>query len=266
MRFRSLTELKRPELREVTLDSLPQSIAMDRYAHRKAFGIGEMVLDVHGESLEWYGFTLGTVERPDFITDIGLPHNDLNLQVYAGLSAERIAAFQESLPEGVVINGWIHSHGALMLKDFSHTDERNHEVVLDFVSATLKKPVAKREVAIRDLVFLVKDRFADEDLARGSVCIITDAPVREAVIMETVYGSFCHAIVVGDGGWHHQEIHTREYGVLSGHARTSHREAEVVLEDTGRAWSAADMEALREQVAGKISPNKNPPLETVERM
>lgn len=266
MRFRSLKELKRSPSSEVVLGSLPRAIAMDRYAYAKAFGIGELVIDVHGESLEWYGFTLGTVDRPDFVRDIGLPQNDVNLEIYVGLSAERIAQFQESLPEGVIINGWIHSHGAMMLKEFSDTDEKNHAVVLDYVAASLQKPVAKREIAVRDLVCLVKDRFAPEDLARGSVCVITDAPVNEAVIMETVYGSFCYAIVVGDGGWHHQEIHTREVGVLTGRARVSRRKAEVTLAETGKEWSVADTARLREEVAVKIRPNRNPPLETVERM
>ncbi len=266
MRLKSLSELRRRELREIVLATLPRTILMTPYAREKAFKIGELVRSVHRESLEWYGFTLGSVDRPDLVTDIGLPGNDLNLQVYAGLSPERIAEFQESLPASSVINGWIHSHGALTVKHFSSTDARNHAVVLDFVAASLKIPVAKREVAVKDMVLLLKDRFVDQDLARGSVCVITDAPITEATILETVYGSFCYAIVVGDEGWHEQEIHTREYGVLSGHARFSHQPADILMLDTGRALSEMEIGRLREEVEAKIRPNKNPPLEIMERM
>jgi len=266
MKFRSLGELKRSEPREVALGNLPQSVTMESYALAKSYAVCRAVADIHGESLEWYGFTLATAERPGMICDIGLPQNDLNLPVYAGLSAEGIAEFAESLPPGLVINGWIHSHGVLMLREFSETDARNHAVVLDYVAARLQRPVAKREVMVRDLVLLHKDRYAEADLAQGSVCIITDAPVKEAVIMEAVYGSFCYAVLVGDGGWHHQEIHTREEGVLTGRPRMSRRQAELTVVQTVREWTGADMDRLREDVARKIRPNKNPPLETLERM
>jgi hypothetical protein len=165
-----------------------------------------------------------------------------------------------------VVNGWIHSHAALTVKHFSHTDDRNHGVVLDYVAARLKKPVAKREVAIKDCVFLLKGHFGDEDLSRGSVCIITDAPIAEATIMETIYGSFCYAIVVGDEGWHEQEIHTREYGVLSGYSRMSQQPAEITMVDAGRTLSELELGHLREEVEKRIRPNKNPPLESTERM
>lgn len=266
MRFKSLSELKRPELKEISLATLPRSILMVRYARDKAFKINELVRSVHKESLEWYGFTLGTVERPDLITDIGLPRNDLNLQVYTSLSSERIAEFQETLAEDTVVNGWIHSHGALNVRHFSHTDDRNHRVVLDFVAASLRKPVAKREIAIKDLVFLQKDRFIDEDLAKGSVCLITDAPVTEATIMETIYGSFCYAIVVGDEGWHEQQIHYRKNGVLTGQTDVSHKEAEIILAEPVRVLTRFDINNLREEVERKIRPNTNPPLEMMERM
>jgi hypothetical protein len=266
MRFRSLSELKRPELMEIALDTLPQSIAMAHYAREKAFKINELVRTVHEDSFEWYGFTLGTAGNPALITDIGLPRNDLNLKDHTALSSERIAEFQESLPEDVIINGWIHSHGAMMYKRFSHTDERNHLVVLDFVAAGLRRPVAKKEIAIKDLVFLLKDQFAEEDLAKGSVCLITDAPITTATILETVYGSFCFAIVIGDEGWHEQQIHYKENGVLSGHTALSNREAEIILVEPGRVLSRLDISALRDEVEEKIQPNTNPPVEMMERM
>jgi len=266
MRFKSLSELKRPELREIPLATLPQRIAMAQFAREKAFKINELVRMVYGESLEWYGFTLGTMDKPDLITDIGLPNNDLNLQDYTTLSSERIAEFQESLPKDIVINGWIHSHGALMYKRFSRTDEENHLVVLDFVAASLRKPIAKRELVIKDLVLMTEGGFADQDLAKGSVCLITNAPISTAMIMETVYGSCCYAIVIGDQGWHKQQIHYKENGVLSGHTATNNKEAEIDLVDTGRALTQHDIRALTDEVKEKLRSNANPPVEMMERL
>jgi hypothetical protein len=266
MRFKSLSQLKRPECREISLATLPQTVTMAHYAREKAFKINELVRTVHEESLEWYGFTLGSTGDPDVITDIGLPRNDLNLRAYTALSSERIAAFKESLPDDVIINGWIHSHGALMYEHFSQMDNNNHLVVLDFVAAALKKPVAKREIAIGDLTLLLKDQFVEKDLARGSVCVITDAPITTATIMETIFGSFCYAIVIGDRGWHQQQIHYKENGVLSGYTALSDKEAEIVLVDTGRVLTRHEINALRDEVEEKIRPNTNPPVETMERM
>jgi hypothetical protein len=266
LRFKSLSKLKRPELREISLANLPQSITMAQYAREKAFKINELVRAVHEESLEWYGFTLGTTGNPDLITDIVLPRNDVNLQHYTTLSSERIAEFQETLPKDVIMNGWVHSHGALMYKHFFNTDEKNHLVVLDFVAASLRRPVAKREVAIKDLVFLLKDQFVEEDLAAGSVCLITDAPITTAMIMETLYGSFSYSIVIGDEGWHEQQIHYKENGVLSGRTALSNRETEIILVDTGKVLTWLDISALRDEVKEKIRPNTNPPVEMMERM
>jgi hypothetical protein len=266
MRFRNLSQLRRPEIREVLLATLPQKITMANYAREKAFKVNELVRTVHKDSLEWYGFTLGVAGNPEVIADIGLPRNDLNLQAYTSLSPEKIAEFRETLPDGVVINGWIHSHGSLMVKHFSRIDEMNHRVVLDFVAAGLRKPVAKREIAIKDLVFLTKDQFVESDLAAGSVCLITDAPISAATIMETIYGSFCYAVVIGDQGWHQQQIHYRENGVLSGHTHLSDRETEIVLVNTGKVLTRHEIRVLEDEVEEKIRPNTNPPVEMMERM
>lgn len=266
MRFKSLSQLKRPELRKVTLAALPQRVTMAHYAKQKAFIISDLVRAVHKDSLEWYGFTLGTTENPSLIMDIGLPYNDLNLQTRTTLSSVRIADFKESLPDDVIMNGWIHSHGALKYERFSHTDENNHLVVLDFVAASLRRPVAKREIAIKDLVFLVNDQFVEEDLAAGSVCLITDVPITMATIMETVYGNYCYSIVIGDQGWHQQQIHTREIGVLSGYSAVTTKDAELFLVDTVKVLMEADITALEDEVKRKIQPNTNPPVETMERM
>jgi len=266
MRFKDLSQLKRPKPLEITFGSLPQHILMANYAKDRAFKINEMVGAIFEESFEWYGFTLAHKDRPELITDIGLPQNDLNLQDYTTLGSERIAEFQEMLSSDQIINGWIHSHGALNYKHFSHTDEENHLTVLDFVAARTRKPLAKQEVAIQDLVLLQKDHFEQKDMEKGSVCLITDGPVTEAKIMETVYGSFCYSIVIGDEGWHEQEIHYRERGILSGHTTASSKAATIEFVDTGKTLSQIDISALSDEVKQKIKPHTDPPPELIERM
>jgi hypothetical protein len=265
VRFRGLGELKRPKGYEVTLGALPERIPMTRYAVAKAFKISELVRAVHDDSYEWYGFTIASRGNPELIVDIGLPKNDQNLTDYTSVGPERIAGFQERLPRDQVINGWIHSHGNLPHERFSLTDERNQVTVLDYVTALLRKPVAKKEVGIRDLTILVKDRWTPRDLERGSVALITDAPITEARIIETIYGGFCYAIVVGDAGWHRQEIHYRRRGVLSGQATEEKREADLVLVETGRQLTGADTQMLEEEVRAKIQPGAAVPRERYER-
>jgi len=266
MRFKNLSQLKRPQPLEITLKSLPQHILMAEYAREKAFKINELVKLTFEESFEWYGFTLADQDHPELIIDIGLPQNDLNLQDYTALGSEKIAQFQESLTEELIINGWIHSHGALNYKHFSHTDEQNHLIVLDFVAPRTRKPLSKKEVAVQDLVLLEKDRFEKEDVAKGSVCLITDGPITEARIMETIYGSFCYSIVIGEGGRHEQEIHCRERGVLSGYTTSSSMAAQIEFVDTGRSLSQPDINALSDEVKKKIKPHTDPPPEMIERM
>lgn len=254
MRFKSLSELKRPELWEIGLATLPQDIPMAKYAMAKAFKINELVRAIHKESYEWYGYTIAERDSPELIVDVGLPRNDQNLVEYTKIGPERIADYQESLPPDRVINGWIHSHGSLEHEHFSKTDERNQGTVLDYVTALLRKPVAKKEVVIKDLVLLVKDRCTEKDVAKGSVSLITDAPIEEARIMETVYGGFCYAIVIGDDGWHKQEIHYKRRGILSGQTVESKRAADIVLVDTGGSLTQADIDALSDEVREKIQP------------
>ena len=266
MRFRSLSEIERPEPKQVILATLPQQISMALYAKAKAFKINELVREIHQESYEWYGFTIADKDNPELIIDIGLPKNDQNLQDFTTLGPERIAEYHESLSEEAIINGWIHSHGALKYKHFSHTDEENQATVLDFVTARLRWVVAKKEVPIQDLNFLVKGEFEDKDLGKGSVSIITDGVISEATIMETIYGGFCYSIVIDDEGWHEQEIHYKERGVLSGHRTVSKRSADIVFIDTGRSLTEADIALLSDEVEEKIQPNLNPPPEIIERM
>jgi len=266
MRFQGLSRLKRPEPLRIALGTLPQHIVMATYAKDKAFKINELIGSIFKQSYEWYGFTLAHKDRPECIVDIGLPRNDLNLQDYATIGSGGIAEFQEMLPKDVIINGWIHSHGALDYRHFSGTDERNHLTVLDFVAARTRRPLAKEEIVIQDLVVLQKDRFVTEDLRKGSVSLVTDGPIAEAKVMEMVYGSFCFSIVIGDRGWHEQEIYYRETGILTGRATVTSKAADIELVDTGRLLTSSDASALRDEVEKKIQPNANPPVETMERM
>lgn len=266
MRFKSLSQLRRPELYEKTLGSLPEDVLVSSYAKQKAFKICELVRTIFQRSYEWYGFTLADKDHPELVLDIGLPKNDLNLNDYATSSPATIAEFQETLPHNLIINGWIHSHGSLQYKHFSDIDEKNHRTVLDFVAARTKKPLAKKELTIRDLVLLVKDRFEEGDLEKGTVSVITDAPISEARILETVYGSFCYCLVVGDGGWHQQAIQYQQRGALSAHIMTKSRPAQMVVVETKKSLTQLDVDILAGEVKAKIRPNFNPPLETMERM
>jgi hypothetical protein len=266
MKLKTLSALRRREPQEIVLAPLPEEILIAHFAREKALSINELIRTVHGESLEWYGYTLGDRAKPDLVIDVGLPRNAQNVAEYTALSPQMIQEFQESLPPSLVINGWIHSHGNLPFQEFSKIDEENHLTVLEYVTSLLRKPVAKREVLVEGLSLLVKDRHTREDLARGSVALVTDAPVREAQILETVYGGFCYGIVIGDGGWHRQEILYKSRGILSGETRVSKREAELVLVDTGRTLTQTDADDLNEQVRRNIRPVTNPPPELIERM
>jgi hypothetical protein len=266
MRFKDLSHLKRPEPLKIILGSMPQNILMAGYARERAFKISEAVREIFKKSYEWYGFTLADPVHPEFIIDIGLPKNDMNLQDYTILSSNRIAEYHESLPKNRIINGWIHSHGALNYKHFSSTDEKNNRTVLDFIAAGTRKPLAKKEIPIQDLVLLEKGRFAEKNLKKGTVSLITDKPITEAKIMETVYGCFCYSIVIGDGGWHEQQIHYRETSILSGHEMVWSKSADIELVNTPRTLSPEEIHAIGHEVKEKIQPNLNPPTELIERM
>lgn len=254
MRFKSLAELQRPPRGETILAALPDKIRMAHYARQKAFKINELVRSIYQDSYEWYGYTLARRDAPELIVDLGLPRNEQNILQYTRVHPEKIAAYQESLPAEVLINGWIHSHGNLDLKHFSDIDVENQVTVLDYVTAGLRRPIAKREIVINEVALLVKGNFTDDDLHRGSVTIITDRPVSEVRILETVYGSFCYSIVIGDDGWHHQEIHYKKRGVLSGQTTVSQKDSDIVLVDTGRVLTSADIDELTAEVKEKIHP------------
>jgi hypothetical protein len=265
MRYRGLADLMPAEGFEATLATLPEQVRMTRHAFAKAFKISGLVREVHKESYEWYGFTVARREDPELVTDILLPANEENLVDHTRVGPEAIAASRESLPRDRVFNGWIHSHGSLAHEKFSAVDDENQSAVHDYVTTLLRKPVAKREILIRDLAILVKGRWTERDLAHGSVAVITDAPVSEARIIETVYGSFCYAIVIGDSGWHRQEIHYRRRGILSGRTTEERRDAELLLSGAESPLTEAETQALTEEVRARIRPGVAVPRERLER-
>jgi hypothetical protein len=103
-------------------------------------------------------------------------------------------------------------------------------------------------------------------LEKGTVSLITDQPITEAKIVETVYGSFCYCIVIGDDGWHEQQIHYREKSVLSGHSTVWSQSTNIEFVDTRRTLNPEEIQAIANEVKAKIRPNLNPPPELIERM
>jgi hypothetical protein len=268
VRFKALGDLSRTAPREIVLAKLPEHILMTDYAKAKAFLVSELVRRVHEAAFEWYGFTLGERRNPALIVDVGLPGNDANQENYTSLSPEGIVAYQETLPDGLVINGWLHSHGTLEYRDFSPVDEVNQQTVLDYVTSLLMVPVAQKEVIIDDLALLTMGQEealasplerdperAAASLAPPSVTLITDVPVGRARLLETVHGGFCFAIVIGDEGWTRQEIHYKTRGILTGETLVSHREvADLTLVKTGKILTPSVQEDLEEQVRERLRP------------
>ncbi len=256
MNIQRLSVLKREDPEEIQLAMLPQNVTITTYAKDRALSVNELVRSIHGDSYEWYGFTLGSKERPDCIADIGIPFNDHNVHQYTGIGPENISSFSESLPRDLVINGWIHSHGRLEYREFSRTDERNHLTVLDYVATFLRKPVSRREILIEDLLVITEDRFRQEQGSGGNVWIVTDKPVSEARIFELVYGSFCYGIVVGDGGWHMQEIYYRTRGILTGTSSVAKTKAQMLPVDSERTFTKKDREVLAGEIKVRIKPRQ----------
>lgn len=263
MRFRNLDVLKRPEPFQVSLGTLPRDILMTRFAMEKAFAVNRLVRSIHGDSFEWYGYTIARKERVDVIVDIGIPENDKNRIDYTALDPVSIQVYQESLRREEVINGWVHSHGNLPFHSFSSTDDQNSMRMLDFVFSRLKISVAKREIFVDDLLLLVEGRHTDQDLVEGSIAIVTDAPVTRARILETVYGGFCHCLVIGDEGWHAQEIVYKERGILSGHTSFSRKRARLLITGDGGPLGPEALQTLAREVRAKIKPltHESPKLE-----
>jgi hypothetical protein len=264
VRFKTLGDLTRPAPRKLKLAALPDQVTITDYARAKAFLVNELVRRVHHAAYEWYGFTLGERGNPAVIVDVGLPGNDENKENYTSISPERIASYQETLPSWLVINGWLHSHGALDHHDFSVVDKANQATVLDYVTSLLMVPVAQKEVIIEDLALRVMGEEtvpATSPKAKGegqaspaSVTLLTDVPVGKARLLETVYGGFCYAIVIGDAGWTQQEIHYKSRGILTGETQMSRRQADLIVVKSGKFLTPSDQEALEEMVKERLRP------------
>jgi hypothetical protein len=241
VRFKALKDLARTMPREIRLSALPEQIAITDYAKAKAFLVSELVHRVHGAAFEWYGFTLGERGNPGVIVDVGLPDNEENKENYTSISLEHCS--------------------------FSSVDDLNQATVLDYVTSLLMVPVAQKEVIIEDLALLVmgeeeapalSPKRAQNDgvksLVPASVTLITDVPVGRAKLLETVYGGFCFAIVIGDEGWTKQEIHYKTRGILTGETQVSHRQADLTVVKSGKILTPSDQEALEEEVRERLRP------------
>lgn len=266
MRLKKLSNLKRSALLEVPLGSLPDGVHMTGYARNKAFAVSAAVRELFGESYEWYGLTLGEEARPEVITDIGLPRNAANLLQYTRLETADLLAFQEELGAGRLINGWIHSHGDLQYHRFSPVDEANHRTVLEYVASRVRRPVVKREIRIEVLTVLEDTVWDPEQLKEGQVTVLTDGPARRARILETVYGSFCFAVVIGDAGWMQSRIVTKRRGILTGLTLYGDTEAPLEVHEPTRELTALERDNLRQEVQRKIRPPGSDPPEHLERL
>lgn len=266
MRVKRLADIRRPSLLEIPLGRFPDRVIMTGYALNKALAVSALVREIHGGSYEWYGLTLGEESRPEVITDIGLPRNAANLPQYTSLDGADLLAFQEELDTGRLVNGWIHSHGDLNYHGFSPVDEANHRVVLDYVASRVRRPLVKKEVRVEGLTLAVADEAGTRDLRDGTVTILTDVPVTSATILETVYGAFCFAVLIGDSGWILQRIVTKTRGILTGTTGYGSLEAPLVIAEPQRALTEAEKEDLREEVQRKIRPPGADPPEHLERL
>jgi hypothetical protein len=256
LKIRRLSLLAKEGPREIEIAKLPRDVSITTYAKCRALAVNGLVRAIHGDSYEWYGFTLALKDRPECIVDIGIPFNDSNAYHHTAIGPENISLFSDSLPHDLIINGWIHSHGRLDYRGFSRTDEQNHLSVLDYVGTFVKKPVSRRQIVIRDLVALTQDRFGQDEKTGRSVWVVTDVPVSEARIFEAVHGSFCYGIVVGDGGWHMQEIYYKTRGILTGTVSIGKKEARMVPVDSGRVFTKKDRELLAGEIKAKIKPGE----------
>jgi hypothetical protein len=98
MKLKTISAFTRREPREIVLASLPSEILIAHFARDKTLAINELIRTVHGDSLEWYGYTLGEKAKPDLVLDVGLPRNGQNGPDYTALTPQMIQKYQESLP------------------------------------------------------------------------------------------------------------------------------------------------------------------------
>jgi hypothetical protein len=198
MDLNSLDDVGGDDYIDRKLDDLPREVQITDYAMEKAEKVNEAVKEVTGKHVEWYGFTIAHEDNPEMIVDIGLGDNDTNRRSYTNIEPENIEEYRQEMPDNAVINGWIHSHADLGMRNFSGTDAQNHKTVLNYVSTVLNEPIAKQEVAVDDMELLVEGAYDDYELEDGTVTVITDEPVDNAQIIETVLGTFSYAMLVGN--------------------------------------------------------------------
>lgn len=259
--IKSLAELRRERAPDTyLLDELPKIVQWTSYAKQKASAINSLVREMYGSSLEWYGFTIGHSEKPQLIVDIGLGENARNDPAYTKIEPEQIGKFCESLPDEYLINGWIHSHGTMGVF-FSGTDERNMVNVLDFVTTRLKFPVKKQELLIEDISLLVEGEFSKADLKEGTTTIITDKPIGNAKILETIMGGFSYGMVIIDSGKTGQEIFYKYSSMLTQEEKITHRgdlngsgSAEIRTIPS-KPFGLEDLKCLQAEVKKNIKPD-----------
>lgn len=255
MRLSSLKSLEKKKLEKVVINAMPKQITITDYAKEKAFKVNELVKEAFDGSYEWYGFLLAKSKKPHIITDIGFGKNSQNQYAYTKIDPESIDEFRNSLDADIIINGWIHSHGNLGLKHFSGTDDRNQETVLSYVCSLLKKPIEKIEIPIENIEFLIDNQYKKKDLKGGTVTIVSDNEISQARIFETIYGGFSYAVVIGDEGWSHQEIHYTIKSLLTRKSKESiKKNAKIVTLKTDNKLSKKDIKALKKEVKKKFEP------------
>jgi hypothetical protein len=254
-RLESLSGIGQKELEELTLESLPTQIQITEYAKSKAYKVNELVKEQYKSSYEWYGFTIAHIDNPDLIVDIGIGKNADNQLAYTKIGSEAIEEYQSSLEDGLVINGWIHSHGDLGYQHFSGTDDKNQITVLNYVTTLLRKPIRKKEVDVKDLSLLIEGEYQKSDLKKGTVSIVTDKPISSARFYETIMGGFSYAIVIGDEGWHEQEIYHKERSMISGKENLFKVTPESIsVVKTDDYLTRKEINALKKEVKEKITP------------
>ena len=67
-------------------------------------------------------------------------------------------------------------------------------------------------------------------------------------------GGFSYAVVIGDSGWHEQEVFYNRTSILTGNQRVTKRESGLLVVETGTVLTTGDIESLEDEVREKIKP------------
>ncbi|MFA5084539.1 MAG: hypothetical protein WC475_04155 [Candidatus Paceibacterota bacterium] len=253
MKIQSLSQFDKKEKLEIILDKLPEKVRITDYALVKGFKVNELVKKIHHSSYEWYGFLIGERSNPGLVTDIGIGKNDANNSAYTRIAPEEIQKFLEEMNGNRLINGWIHSHGNLGFRQFSGTDDGNMKTVLSFVASATRKPIAKKEIIVNDISIVTED-YTKSELKKGTLTLITNKKIEKPKILETVYGGFSYSIVIGDEGWHEQEISCEKYSLFTDKKENTSEKSDLEVIATGKTLSKEDVNALQKDVKEKIRP------------